>query len=135
MPSWKHFRKSFLRERTSRAKGPLDLIHTDACGSINSSSYGKNGYFLLFIDDFSRKTWVCFLIDKAEVVGALKKFKALVEKQSGYMIKVVSLDREGRFTSKNIVRKWDSLSTKGSEIATTRRSFRKKEQNYSQDGP
>lgn len=51
------------------------------------------------------------------------------------MIKVVSLDREGRFTSKNIVRKWDSLSTKGSEIATTRRSYRKKEQNYFQDGP
>ena len=37
---------------------PLQLVHTNMFGPIKPSSLGKNNYFLLFIDDFSRKTWV-----------------------------------------------------------------------------
>lgn len=51
----KHFRKSFPKQKTSRAKGPLDLIHADVCSPVNLSSYGKNIYFLLFIDDYNIK--------------------------------------------------------------------------------
>nr|GFA51289.1 retrovirus-related Pol polyprotein from transposon TNT 1-94 [Tanacetum cinerariifolium] len=52
----KHARSSFMKEATSRAKETLQLIHTDLCGPITPSSLDKNHYFILFIDDFSRKT-------------------------------------------------------------------------------
>ncbi|KAM1823768.1 hypothetical protein FF1_025765 [Malus domestica] len=96
----KQFRKSFPKESTTRAQKPLELIHTDVCGPIKPSSLGKNNYFLLFIDDFSRKTWVYFLKQKSEVFGAFKKFKAAVEKESGCKIKAMRSDRGGEFTSK-----------------------------------
>ena len=96
----KQFRKSFPRESDSRAKKPLELIHTDVCGPIKPSSFGKNNYFLLFIDDFSRKTWVYFLKQKSEAFGAFKKFKAAVEKETGLEIKAMRSDRGGEFTSK-----------------------------------
>ena len=67
-------------------------------GPIKPSSIGKNNYFLLFIDDFSRKTWVYFLKHKFEAFGAFKKFKAFVEKQSGHEIKALRSDRGGKFT-------------------------------------
>ncbi|GJT12879.1 retrovirus-related pol polyprotein from transposon TNT 1-94 [Tanacetum coccineum] len=51
-------RSLFLKEATSRDKEPLQLIHKDLCGPITPSSHGKNHYFILFIDDFSRKTWM-----------------------------------------------------------------------------
>ena len=57
-------------------------------------------YFLLFIDDFSRKNMVYFLKQKSEVFVAFKNIKALVEKESGYEIKALRFDRGGEFTSK-----------------------------------
>ena len=96
----KQFRNSFPNESYSRAKNPLELIYTDVCGPITTSSLGKNNYFLLFIDDFSRKTWVYFLKQKSEVFEAFKTFKATVENERGRKIKAIRSDREGEFTSK-----------------------------------
>ena len=76
----KQSRKSFPKEASTRAIKSLQLVHTDVCGPIKSSSFGKSNYFLLFIDDFSRKTWVYFLKQKSEAFGTFKKFKAFVEK-------------------------------------------------------
>ncbi|KAL4290440.1 hypothetical protein GQ457_14G025310 [Hibiscus cannabinus] len=95
----KHARLSFPKEATSRATEPLQLVHTDVCGPIKPPSFGKSRYFLLFIDDYSRKTWVYFLKQKSEAFGAFKNFKALVEKESGFEIKSLRFDRGGEFTS------------------------------------
>uniref|UniRef100_A0A2N9ICE2 Integrase catalytic domain-containing protein n=1 Tax=Fagus sylvatica TaxID=28930 RepID=A0A2N9ICE2_FAGSY len=95
----KQSRKSFPKEASTRANKPLQLVHADVCGPIKPSSLGKNNYFLLFIDDFSRKTWIYFLKQKSEVFGAFKKFKAFVEKQSDQEIKALRSDRGGEFTS------------------------------------
>nr|GEZ61900.1 retrovirus-related Pol polyprotein from transposon TNT 1-94 [Tanacetum cinerariifolium] len=96
----KHARSSFLKESTSRAKEPLQLIHTDLCGPITPPSHGKNLYFILFIDDYSRKTWVYFLKEKSQAFEAFKSFKAMVEKEKGLKIKSMRSDRVGEFLSK-----------------------------------
>ncbi|KAL0359481.1 UNVERIFIED_CONTAM: Retrovirus-related Pol polyprotein from transposon TNT 1-94 [Sesamum angustifolium] len=80
--------------RTSwRAKAVLELIHTDVCGPMRTPSHEQNRYFILFIDDYSRMTWVYFMREKFEVFKVFKKFKNLVEKQSGRSIKVLRSDR------------------------------------------
>ncbi|KAE8660902.1 hypothetical protein F3Y22_tig00116944pilonHSYRG00073 [Hibiscus syriacus] len=42
-------------------------------------SFGGNKYFILFIDDSTRMTWVYFMKEKSKVFNVFKKFKALVE--------------------------------------------------------
>jgi hypothetical protein len=96
----KQHRESFPKESMSRAKQPLELIHSDICGPIEPASLGENRYFLLFIDDYSRKTWVYFLKQKSEALSTFKRFKVLVEKQSEFKIKSMRSDRGGEFTSK-----------------------------------
>ncbi|GLU15868.1 hypothetical protein SLE2022_323240 [Rubroshorea leprosula] len=96
----KQSRKSFPKQSQSRATRPLQLVHTDVCGPITPCSFGKNKYFLLFIDDYSRKTWVYFLKEKSEVFKCFQNFKALVEKESGFKIQALRSDRGGEFTSK-----------------------------------
>ncbi|CAJ2640870.1 unnamed protein product [Trifolium pratense] len=100
----KQFKMSFPKESSSRAQKPLELIHTDVCGPIKPRSLDKSNYFLLFIDDFSRKTWVYFLKEKSEVFENFKKFKALVEKESGLVIKAIRSDRGGEFTSNEFLK-------------------------------
>jgi hypothetical protein len=39
-------------------------------------------YYLTFIDDYSRKTWIYFLKTKSEVFKRFQEFKALVENQT-----------------------------------------------------
>jgi transposase InsO family protein len=58
-----------------------------------------NRYFITFIDDYSRICWVYFLRNKSDTLNVFKKFKALVELQSGYKLKKLRSDRSGEYTS------------------------------------
>jgi hypothetical protein len=57
-------------------------------------------YYLSFIDDFSRNTWIYFLRKKSEVFDRFIEFKALVENQTKKRIKVLRTDN-GRELCKN----------------------------------
>eukprot|EP00253_Pinus_taeda_P011752 PITA_11752 len=73
----------------------LDLIHTDVSGRMSHVSLGGYEHYVIFIDDYSRRTWIYFLKTKDEVFSRFKDFKALVEKQIGRMIKVLRSDNGG----------------------------------------
>lgn len=60
---------------------------------------GGNKYFLLFINDCTRKFWVYLIRRKREVLQVFQKFKSLVERQSGQKIKVLRTDGGGEYTS------------------------------------
>lgn len=40
---------------------PFSDVHSDLCGPFPSTSFSKFKYFLTFIDDYSKCTWVYFL--------------------------------------------------------------------------
>jgi hypothetical protein len=65
-----------------RAEGILQLVHSDVFGSVSVPSLGKSMYYVSFIDEFSRKTWIYFLRKKSEVFDRFKEFKAFVENQT-----------------------------------------------------
>lgn len=87
------------KEKAWRARRPLELIHSDICGPINPVSNGKKKYFMSFIDDYCRKTWIYFLQEKSEAFTAFKSFKAKVENEVGTAIKTLRIDRGGEYMS------------------------------------
>lgn len=53
------------------------------------ASLGGYLYYVIFIDDFSRKTWIHFLKSKDQTFKKFKDYKALVENQTGKSIKIL----------------------------------------------
>lgn len=76
------------------------IVHADICGPISPTTPGGNRYFLLFVDDYSRKMWVYILKEKSCAFEAFKRFKAQVENKSERRIKILRTDRGGDFCSK-----------------------------------
>ena len=72
-------------------------MHNDVFGPVSIPSLGNDVYYISFIYDFSRNTWVYFLRKKYEVFDRFKEFKALVENQIEKIIKVMRTDNGGEF--------------------------------------
>ena len=78
----KQHRSQFPKSKSWRAKEVSGLVHSDICGPITPISNGGKKYFITFIDDYSRKTWVYILQEKSEAFNVFKIFKARVENET-----------------------------------------------------
>ena len=56
----KQHRLPFNSGNSRRARAPLELVHFDLVGPMQTTSIGGSTYFMTFIDDFSGRTWVYF---------------------------------------------------------------------------
>jgi hypothetical protein len=61
----------------TREKGIMELIHSDVFGFVPVPSLGGSLYYVSFIDDFSRKTWIYFMRKKSEVLRNSKSLNIL----------------------------------------------------------
>jgi transposase InsO family protein len=79
----------------------LQLVHSDLCGPLSCPSFYGCNYFLTFIDDFSRRTWVYFLKLKSRVFDKFLAYKALIEKQFGHQIQNLRTDNGDEYVNNN----------------------------------
>ena len=77
----------------------IELIHIDACGPMETRYLGSAWYFLIFVDDRSRYTWVYFIRINVHVFEYFKEIKAMVEKKTRKCIKILISDQGGEYTS------------------------------------
>jgi hypothetical protein len=70
----KNVRKPYSSS-SRRSKGILDLIHYDLCGPMTTPSLGGCLYYVIFIDDFSRKTWIYFIKAKNETLQSFRNLR------------------------------------------------------------
>jgi hypothetical protein len=95
--------KNPFPKRDSKVEGVLEIIHSNVCGPMPSTSISRYVYYVSFINDYSRKTWVCYLKSKDEVFSKFKEFKALIDNLSERNIKILRSDNGGEYTSKEFV--------------------------------
>ncbi|CAJ2655949.1 unnamed protein product [Trifolium pratense] len=87
----KHKRASFpVSNKVSTS--PFYLIHTDVWGPSNVPNISGARWFVTFIDDCTRVTWVYLLRQKSEVTSVFLHFFSLVKNQFGVSIKRVRSD-------------------------------------------
>ena len=94
--------KNLFPSSESKAKGILEIIHFDVCGPMSSNSLRGYAYYVSFIDDFSRKTWIYFMKNKDEVFRKFKEFKAFNENHTENKINTFRSDNGKEFTSNEL---------------------------------
>lgn len=86
-------RKPFPKETTHKTKAILDLIHTDVCGPMQTSTPAGKRYLLTIIDDYSRFTKVCLMEQKSETKKFLKEFVESMKTLHQKKPKIIRSDR------------------------------------------
>ena len=81
---------------------PFELIHFDLWGPTPINLINGFKYYVLFIDHFTRFTWIYLLKSKSEVFTKFVQFKALVENQFSAKIKVFRSNGVGEYTSTDL---------------------------------
>ena len=76
-----HKRVRFLMVGKQKKSEKLELVHTDVWGPTQVQSLGGSPYYVTFIDDATRKTWVCCIRQKYDVFDTFKKWKALAKNE------------------------------------------------------
>ncbi|PKU67943.1 Retrovirus-related Pol polyprotein from transposon TNT 1-94 [Dendrobium catenatum] len=96
----KSHKLSFERS-TNRKKNLLELVHSDIWGPAPVISHSGFQYYVIFVDEFSRFTWIYPLKFKSEVADIFINFKNQVEKSTSRKIKSIRTDGGGEYLSHN----------------------------------
>ena len=93
----KHHKTYQQRTPAAHTETPLALVHSDTAGPFRTPAVSGAKYFILFIDNYTRMTWVYFLKVKRheETLEAFQVFKATAEKTSGHLIHHFRCDNGG----------------------------------------
>lgn len=93
----KMHRDEFPSSLNRKKRDILELVHTDICGPMQTRSLGGAYYFLLFIDDCTRYTWVYFPRNKSHTFEYFIEFRSMIAKRIGKVIRILCLDRGGEY--------------------------------------
>ena len=83
----------------NRAKSPFELVHNDVWGPCRTASTLRFQYFVTFIDDYSRCTWLFLMKNRAELYSIFQKFYAEILTQLNISIRVLRSDNAREYFS------------------------------------
>ena len=82
-----------------RTKSPFKLVHTDVWGPSRSTSTLGSRYFVTFIDDYSRCTWLFLMKTRVELFFIFKKFHVEIRTQFNTSIRILRSDNAKEYFS------------------------------------
>ena len=97
----KHHRTTFPPNGNKSSK-PFDLIHSDVWGPSPIPNISGAKWFVSFIDDCTRVTWLFLMKDKSEVFHLFVKFYRMIQTQFESPIKRLRSDNGREYVNQNL---------------------------------
>ena len=76
----------------------FDLIHSDVWRSSSVSSIGGSRYFVVFVNDYCRYSWIFHIKHRSELLQVYCNFAKIVETQFSKRIKIFQSDNTLEYT-------------------------------------
>ena len=80
----------------------FSLVHSDVWGPAPISTLNGMRWYVIFVDDCTRMTWVYLLKKKSDVSSVIRLFHQMILTQFGMSIKVLRLDNEGEYLNQEL---------------------------------
>jgi hypothetical protein len=78
---------------------PFDLVHSYVWGPAPFVSKDGHKYYIIFIYEFSRHTWIYFMKHRSEALSIYKNFSAMIHTHFDTSIQVFHADSTGEYLS------------------------------------
>ncbi|KAJ0433138.1 putative RNA-directed DNA polymerase [Helianthus annuus] len=88
-----------FKKSISCSAAPFDIVHSDVWGPSPVSTKGGSIYYVSFIDDYTRYSWVYLMKRKSDFFDIYKDFRACIKTQHSAVIKCFQCDQGGEYTS------------------------------------
>ena len=76
----------------------FDLIHSDVWGPSSISCISGSRYFVVFVDDYYRYSWIFNMKHRSELLQVYSNFAKMVETQFSKRIKIFRSDNALKYT-------------------------------------
>ena len=80
---------------------PFALIHSDVWGPSPITTSSGIRWFMTFIDDCTRMTWLYLLKHKDDVFSVFQSFHIMIQTQFSAKIQILRSDNGGEYVKKN----------------------------------
>jgi hypothetical protein len=91
----------------------FDLIHSDIWGPSPTATVGGSKYFVIFVDDFSRYTWIYLMHNRSELAQIYRTFAQMISTQFSKTIKIFRTDNVMEYRDSQFL---DFIHTQGTII-------------------
>jgi transposase InsO family protein len=78
---------------------PFALIHSDVWGPSPISTISSFRWFVIFVDDCTRMTWLYLLKHKNEVLSTFQSFRTMVQTQFSAKVQIFRSDNGGEYVN------------------------------------
>ncbi|GKB16506.1 retrovirus-related pol polyprotein from transposon TNT 1-94 [Tanacetum coccineum] len=78
------------------------LLHMDLCGPMRIQSINGRKYILVIVDDYSRFTWVKFLLSKDDIPEFLIKFLKMIQVRLNATVRNIRIDSGTKFVNQTL---------------------------------
>jgi hypothetical protein len=72
----------------SIASATFDFIHSDVWEPSPVPTMGESRYFVIFVDNFSRYTWIYLMKNRFEVLTIYRDFAKMIQTKYSKVIKI-----------------------------------------------
>ena len=83
---------------TIRANRPFDVVYTDVWGPAPIVSFDKFTYYVVFVDYYTKYSWLFLLKNKSDVTHVFLQFQKLVANFFNAKIRILYTDGGSEFT-------------------------------------